>query len=128
MSVSGSMSPAHEQDCDPQHPTPVMTIHGARDSYFNYQGGYYLSMDAVTQYWTSFNQTQNTLPLEQVTDSNNNYVIDKFSYTGGANGSIVDHYKVNGGFHTWFDIEFKGNSTEELIWNFVSSFDVNGAL
>ena len=126
VSVSGSMSPTQQQECDPQHPTPVMTIHGTQDSYFTYQGGYYLSMNAVTDYWTLFNQTQTTLPTETVTDTKNNFIVEKFSYTQGNNGSKVDHFKVNGGYHTWFDLDFNGDSTEELIWNFVSSFDVNG--
>ena len=127
VSVSGSMSPTQQQECDPQHPTPVMTIHGTQDSYFTYQGGYYLSMNAVTDYWTLFNQTQTTLPTETVTDSKNNYIVEKFSHTQGNNGSKVDHIKVNGGPHIWFDLDFNGDSTEELIWNFVSGFDINGA-
>ena len=127
VSVSGSMSPTQQEGCNPQHPTPVMTIHGTQDSYYTYQGGYYLSMSAVTDYWTLFNQTQNTLPTETVTDTKDNYIIEKFSHTQGNNGSIVNHYKINGGYHEWFDIDFNGHSTEDLIWNFVSGFDKNGA-
>ena len=127
VSVSGSMSPTQQQNCDPQHPTSVMTIHGTQDSYYTYQGDYYLSMSAVTDYWTLYNQTQETLPTETVTDTKDNFIIEKFSHTQGNNGSKVDHYKVNGGYHTWFDLDFNGDSTEELIWNFVSDFDINGA-
>ena len=54
-------------------------------------------------------------------------IVEKFSHTQGNNGSIVDHIKVNGGPHIWFDLDFNGDSTEELIWNFVSGFDINGA-
>ena len=84
-------------------------------------------MNAVTDYWTLFNQTQTTLPTETVTDSKNNYIVEKFSHIQGNNGSKVDHTKVNGGPHIWFDLDFNGDSTEELIWNFVSGFDINGA-
>jgi polyhydroxybutyrate depolymerase len=102
-----------------------MSIHGTQDSYFLYQGGYYLSMDAVTNYWTSYNQTQTTQPTETVTYDG--LIIEKFSHTQGSNGSKVDHYKINGGYHIWFDLDFNGDSTEDLIWNFVSGYDKNGA-
>ena len=125
VSVSGSMSPTQQEGCNPQHPTPVMSIHGTQDSYFLYQGGYYLSMDAVTNYWTSYNQTQTTQPTETVTYDG--LIIEKFSHTQGNNGSKVDHYKINGGYHIWFDLDFNGDSTEDLIWNFVSGYDKNGA-
>jgi hypothetical protein len=39
---------------------------------------------------------------------------------------VFDRYKINGGYHIWFDIDFNGQSTENLIWNFVSGFDKNG--
>jgi len=123
--VSGSMSPAQQESCNPQHPMPVMSINGTQDYVFLYQGGDYFSMDALTEYWTSYNQTQTTQPTETVTF--NGLIIEKFSHTQGNNGSKVDHYKVNGGSHEWFNIDFNGQSTEDLIWNFVSGFDINGA-
>jgi len=125
VSVSGSMSPTHGENCNPQHPTPVMSIHGTADYVINYQGGIYLSMEEVTDYWTLFNETQTTHPAETETDKG--FIIEKFSFTQGNNGSKVDHYKVNGGDHDWLAINFNGQNTEQLIWNFVSDFDINGA-
>ena len=55
------------------------------------------------------------------------FIIEKFAFTQGNNGSKVDHYKVNGGDHDWLAINFSDQNTEQLIWNFVSSFDINGA-
>ena len=102
-----------------------MSIHGTVDYIFYYQGGYYLSMEEVTDYWTLFNETQTTHPAETETDKG--FIIEKFAFTQGNNGSKVDHYKVNGGDHDWLAINFNGQNTEQLIWNFVSSFDINGA-
>jgi hypothetical protein len=34
----------------------------------------------------------------------------------------------NGGGHVWFDIDFGGGNTGQLIWDFASQYDINGLL
>ena len=50
-------------------------------------------------------------------------IIDKNSLNI-INGSVVDHYKVNGGEHVWFMTEDINSS--ELTWEFFSHYDLNG--
>ena len=41
-------------------------------------------------------------------------------------GETIHHYKVIGGDHVWLDISNNGFSTNQLIWNFFTKFDLNG--
>ena len=50
--------------------------------------------------------------------------IERIIYQDGFRGSVVDHYKVFGGEHTWFNNQDINSS--ELIWEFFSNHDING--
>lgn len=41
------------------------------------------------------------------------------------NSVSVEHLKYISGEHVWFDSTFEGFITAELIWNFVSQYDIN---
>ena len=55
----------------------------------------------------------------------------RFLYTGGDNGSTVEHYKVNGGGHTWpgaiFNIGVTNQdfSASREIWRFFSQYSLD---
>jgi len=121
-SVSGAML---DLECTPSHPVPVIKLHGTRDFILPYDGnGDFNSVDNVIEFWTKFNQT-NTTPIESsFEDEGTN--IEHFQYTEGTNSTSVELYKINEGLHVWFDQDFEGRTTSELIWDFVSQYDING--
>ena len=124
-SVSGTMMQETNTNCIPLHPMPMINIHGTSDYVVPYKGGEGLAaIDVVLTYWTRFNNTNKTPVVMSKTD--NGTVIDYYSYTGGENNVSVEHYKINNGGHVWFDINYEGANTGQLIWDFVSQYDING--
>jgi len=121
-SVSGSML---QTDCTPSHSIPLIKLHGTSDSVISYDGNsYYSSVESILGFWINFNKTSTSPVFETVDD--NGTTIQKHLYDGGTNESSIEHYKILNGSHVWFDINFEGNNTNELIWNFVSKHDING--
>jgi polyhydroxybutyrate depolymerase len=121
-SVSGSML---QTDCTPSHSIPLIKLHGTSDSVISYDGNsYYSSVESILGFWINFNKTSTSPVFETVDD--NGTTIQKHLYDGGTNESSIEHYKILNGSHVWFDINFEGNNTNELIWNFVSKYDING--
>lgn len=120
-SVSGTMLPETMDQCSPSHPTPIIIIHGTSDGVLPYTGGEGTTpVEEILTYWNDFNNTDTTAKVEE---ENN---IEHFIYSGGDNGVSVAHYKVNNGGHEWFDLNYKGKSTEMLIWDFMSKYDKDG--
>ena len=121
-SVSGSML---QTDCTPSHSIPLIKLHGTSDSVISYDGySYHSSVESILGFWINFNKTSTSPVFETVDD--NGTTIQKHLYDGGTNESSIEHYKILNGSHVWFDINFEGNNTNELIWNFVSKYDING--
>ena len=117
-SVSGVML-----DCigPTSHPMPVVHLHGTSDGVLPYNGGNgWNSTQSTLDHWINFN---NTVSIPIVTSDNN---IEHYTYGQGDRLVSVEHYKYIGGDHVWFESTFKGQNTSELIWNFVSRFDING--
>ncbi|MCP4440682.1 MAG: hypothetical protein GY810_17180 [Aureispira sp.] len=121
-SVSGTML---DIDCTPSHPIAVINIHGTSDGVLPYNGSNdYNSVETVLNFWINFNKTNTTPVLNSVDD--NGTTIEHYLYNQGNNDVSVEHYKIIGGDHVWFDIDYQGANTNELIWNFVSKYDING--
>lgn len=123
-SVSGSML-----DClgTPSHPIPVLHLHGTSDEVISYYGNnLYSSAQNTINHWVNFNNT-NTNPIIEY-DETNEVTIEHYKYNEGYNSVSVEHYKYIGGEHVWFQETFQGKNTAELIWNFVSKYDINGLL
>ena len=76
----------------------------------------------MPNYWVDFNGAS----TEVIRTSNSN--IEKNLYINGDGNTSVVHYRINGGDHVWFDLDYDGQSTGELIWDFVSSYDINGEI
>lgn len=121
-SVSGAML-----DCNGTitHPMPVAHFHGTSDGVISYEGdGYFNSAQSTLDYWINFNNTSTTPIIN--TDNSGGIEIEHYVYSQGDNSVSVEHYKYIGGDHVWFNQTYKGKSTSELVWNFVSKYDING--
>lgn len=136
-SVTGSMSVGQIPGCNPQHPVPVMEIHGTADPTVPYTGGAGVeSVDNVVDHWVGFNNCDAAAIVTNVPDiaSTDGCTAEHSVYKNGDNGVEVELYKIVGGGHTWpgapIDIgvtshDFHG-STE--IWRFFSQYDINGRI
>ena len=117
-SVSGVML-----DCTgpTSHPMPVVHLHGTSDGVLPYNGGDgWNSTQSTLEHWINFN---NTVLTPTVISDNN---IEHYVYDQGDSLVSVEHYKYIGGDHVWFSATFQGQNTSELVWNFVSRYDING--
>ena len=133
-SVGGAMSTETYTSCNPLHPTPVVTIHGTVDATISYDGATPAnskSLDDVNSYWANFNNivdppAVSALPNINTSDGS---TVELSLYNNGDNCTSLEHYKVIGGNHDWpgswgnMDI-----NSDEVIWNFVSQYDINGLI
>jgi polyhydroxybutyrate depolymerase len=136
-SVTGSMTPETYNNGNPQHPMPILQIHGTADNTVPYNGATWSkSIEDVLQYWVGYN---NCYPLPQITslpdiDPDDGSTVDYIHYGGGDNGVSVEHYKVIGGGHTWPGSAFGGAGTNYdidasvEIWRFFSRYNINGLI
>ena len=137
VAVARTMGQYQYENCNPQHPTPIMTILGTEDYESNYNGvvydgiTYYISADDTHQYWVDFNNAEfdpNEIELPNYSNSDGS-TVTKRVWENGDSCVVVSELRVNGGGHDWpgsfgnMDI----NSDAE-IWNFVSNFSINGLI
>jgi len=121
-SVSGVML-----DCtgSTSHPMPVLDLHGTSDQVIPYNGSNdYRSVQSVLDHWINFNNT--TTNPTVTSDQSGGMTIEHYVYDQGDSSVSVEHYKYIGGEHVWFSSTFQGQNTSELVWNFVSRYDING--
>ena len=136
-SVTGSMTPETFNECSPQHPTPVMQIHGTSDSVVPYGGAAWTKpVEEAIDYWVNFNNCEMTPTVTPLDDINpvDGSTVEHFVYPAGDNGSTVEHFKVTGGDHTWPGTVFVFPGTNydmdasAEIWRFFSRYDINGEI
>ena len=121
-SVSGCML---DINCSPSHPTAVLAIHGTSDDVLPYNGNSsYNSVATAVDYWKAHNNTDTSPIINSVVD--NGTTIEHHLYANGDSSVTVEHYKVIGGVHDWFNLNYNGNNTGDLIWNYVSQYDIYG--
>lgn len=121
-SVSGVML-----DCigPTSHPMPVVHLHGTSDGVLPYNGGNdWNSAQSTLDHWINFNNTTTNPTVSS--DNNGGMTIEHYVYDQGDSLVSVEHYKYIGGDHIWFNSTFQGQNTSELVWNFVSRYDING--
>jgi polyhydroxybutyrate depolymerase len=119
-SVSGTMV-----DCygPTSHPMPVLHIHGTSDAVLPYNGNAdCLSVETVLNHWTSFNNNNPTPLLNYY----NGGGIEHYIYNQGDSSVAVEHYKHIGGEHIWLNESINGQNTAQIIWEFLSKYDING--
>jgi len=134
-SVTGSMSPFTFNNCDAQHPTPVLQIHGTEDPTVPYNGGLIAEpIESVVQYWVDFNNCKPTPTITQVPDldATDESTVEHFVYEAGDNQVATEFFKITGGAHTWpssvFDFSVTNYDIDASaeIWKFVSRYDIDG--
>ena len=118
-SVSGYML---QTECSPSHSIPLIKLHGTTDYYDG--GGVYNSVESVLNFWVNFNNTDTNPLISNIDD--NGTSITSYKYENGDNSVSVEHYKIIGGEHVWFNNDFDGKNTGQLIWDFVSKYDIDG--
>lgn len=131
--VAATMSVYTYNNCNPTHPTPVLTIHGTSDNVVSYSGitpGGITSQETTLAYWRNVNNTDATANTVDLPDTNgDNFLVNHFSYEGGDNCTSVQHYKANGDGHIW---QTRANNNDmdasRIIWDFLSQFDLSGKI
>ena len=121
-SVAGTMLTDTYENCNAYVPKPMINIHGAKDPIVPYQGSTGLvSIDNVLDFWSELNFAKK---LE--TDFFEG--VENYIYKDSLGTPLVSHFKIINGSHTWDYNSLLSNntSTNELIWEFVSKFDING--
>ena len=134
-SVTGSMSPSQFNACDPQRPLPIMEIHGTADGVVPYEGNFIAeSIEDVLDFWVGENNCQSIPSIDTLADIDmtDQSEVVHFVYDGGDQGTMVEHFKVLGGGHTWPGNAIGGTGTNYdinaslEIWKFFSRFDIDG--
>ena len=136
-SVTGSMTQDTFDDCNAQHPTPVLQIHGTDDGVVLYNGNNLsIPIADVISYWVDYNNcetTPTTTTLSDV-DVSDGSTVEHSVYEDGDNGITTEHMKVIGGGHTWPGSVINTAGTNQdidasmEIWLFFSRYDINGPL
>lgn len=137
-SVTGTMVQSELNACNPDHPTPVLHVHGTADPTVPYLGSApqtMVSVQTVVDYWASFNNcnmtpTETAVPNINLTDG---CTADHFVYSGGDLGTSVELYRVNGGQHTWpgsptfitIGVTNQDFSASVEIWRFFRQYKLN---
>ncbi len=132
-SVTGSMTPQTFNNCDPQHPTPVLQIHGTADDVVPYNGGpvWTKSIDEVLDYWVDYNSCNSSPLVTDVADTNtaDGSTVEYLVYSEGNNCVTTEHFKVFNGGHDWVGAwgNMDINASEE-VWKFLSKYNINGLI
>lgn len=134
-SVTGSIFiTQYGTNCHPTRPIPVMQIHGTADATVPYLGNSTMQpIDSVVNYWVRKNNcniipTTTAVPNINVTDG---CTADHFVYSAGTSGSTVEHYRINGGGHTWpgapvtIGVTNQDFNASKEIWRFFNKYKLN---
>lgn len=136
-SVTGTMNVNQPGTCSPGHPMPVMEIHGTADATVPYTGNFLFgTTPAAVAYWVNYNNCESTPSITAIpdTDGGDGCTAEHQVYTGGNNGSTVEHFKIINGEHTWPGSAFGGVGTNQdidackEIWRFFSKYDIHGLI
>lgn len=116
--VSGLMSQESNSLCEPNQTTGVFIINGTADNERPYSGinDYYLSVDNALAYWSNYHLADSVV-IEEFVDGNNN-AIELYTYLNQSGLSFLQHYKIIGGGHYWFDLSVNDENLDQLIWRF----------
>ena len=137
-SVTGTMNMNQPLSCTPQHPMPVMEIHGTADGTVPYNGiaGFMESIDNTLNYWVGYNQCDALAIVTNVPDIDvlDGCTAEHHIYQNGVNGVEVEHYKIINGAHTWPGAPVViGTTNYDInasikIWEFFAKYDINGRI
>ena len=131
-SVAGSIDEDRLPACDPQHPMPVMQIHGTEDETVPYDGNFdFIPVESVIDYWTGFNNCDAAAEFTAIPDvvTSDSCTAEHYVYGGCDNNVNVELFKIIDGGHTWpgTALTFLGVTNLDInackeIWNFFSRY------
>ena len=131
-SVGGVISESTLAECQPDHPMPVMQIHGTVDSVVKIDGaeGWHTVKDTL-DFWVGKNQClgQDIRELEDI-NPNDNSTVEIISNTDCKDNSLVVYYNVLGGGHKWPGADTLDSFTNQdfnaslTIWEFFNGYQL----
>ncbi len=136
-SVTGTMTAGTTATCAPTRPVPVMEIHGTADATVAYTGGIlFTPISGVLTFWANRNNCESSpiITLIDDHDPTDGSTVEHHLYPNGTAGSVVEHFKINNGAHTWPGSAFGGGGTNRdinasaEIWRFFSQYDLDGLI
>jgi polyhydroxybutyrate depolymerase len=136
-SVTGDLNVNQLTTCNPQHPMPVMEIHGTADPTVAYDGNIlFAPIPTTLNFWANFNscETPPTITSIPDVDTADGCTAEHQLYPNGNNGVVVEHYKIINGVHAWPGSAFGGAGTNQdidaskEIWRFFSQYDIHGLI
>lgn len=135
--VAGTMTPQMKAACTPQHPTPVMHIHGTADAVVPYAGSsVFMHIDSVISYWRWVNSSDISPVITNVPNSNTSdgCTATRYDHNNGSAGTSVSLYKITNGGHTWpgapvnVGVTNHDFSASAEIWKFFRKYSRNNLL
>ncbi len=121
----------------PDRPISLLQIHGTADFNVAYNGSpISQSVQYILDLFVTHNNCDSTPTTTSIpdTDPNDGSTVEHIVYANGDEGTVVEHFRITGGGHTWPDENTNAqrvnrdiNGCEE-IWKFFSRFDINGSL
>ncbi len=132
-SVTGSMTAGRLSTCTAGRPVPVLEIHGTADNTVPYPGGtalQFVAIPALLASWVQRNNCQPTPTVTPVPDTNltDGCTAERSVWAGGRNGSVVEHFRIIGGGHTWpgapinTGVTNRDISASREVWRFLRPF------
>ena len=129
-SMAGNLYKHTAENSSPS-PTAILSIHGLLDGQRPYSnesltGGYWMNIDNMHSYWVQKNGCNETPSTE--TFLSGGEVIDRIIFDQCIDGHSIEHFKVINGDHYWLNFFYNNKPTNQVIWDFLSRFDLSGAL
>ncbi|MBT2559342.1 hypothetical protein J7E24_16250 [Hymenobacter sp. ISL-91] len=134
-SVTGSMVASHLDACAPVRAVPVLEIHGTADGTVPYEGNaVFVPIPELVAAWAQRNGCNPTPVITQVPDTNttDGSTAERQVFAGGRNGSVVEHYRIIGGGHTWpgapvnIGVTNRDIDASKVVWQFLRRYQLNG--
>ena len=112
--------------CDTEEKTSVIHFHGTGDNALPLDGsGDFPSVDSGISFWVNHN---NIDPGSLERTELNGGDVTRDVYSGGDEDSAVVLYTITNGGHVWFSAEIGGLAPNQILWDFLSAYDVNGLI
>lgn len=131
-SVAGSIDKDRFPFCDPQHPMPVLQIHGTEDEIVPFDGNFdFMPVEDILDYWITINNCDAAADFTEIPDlvPSDLCTAEHYVYGGGDNNVNVELFKIIDGGHTWpgTALTFLGVTNLDInackeIWYFFSRY------
>ena len=136
-SVTGSMTTSRLATSG--RPVPVLEIHGTTDGTVPYTGGtaqQFVAIPTLLNSWVARNGCNPTPTVTMVPDINttDGCTAERSVWSGGHNGSVVEHFRIIGGGHTWpgsafvIDVTNQDISASREAWRFLRRYRLSQLL